>query len=149
MRVTFGSATGSTMRKSDKIVVVPRQAGSHRAQSLADSGGAQRSAPASNSSVAAALAVLPVKDDSPRVIRQYTSVFLVSAAGELWRVFDVDAAGGAEHHTPSAESRLPYRLFMSLAHEAELRLHTFADGVSHDIDPDLLQTQLDDSVPVV
>ena len=41
-----------------------------------------------SSSVAAALAVLPGKDDSPRVIRQFTSMFLVSRHGELWRVYD-------------------------------------------------------------
>jgi hypothetical protein len=136
------------MRKSDKILVMPRQAGSDRTEGGNDSGRAPRRTSPPHGSVAAALAVLPVKDDSPRVIRQYTSVFLVSAAGELWRVFDVDAVDSADRQTPSVESRLPYRLFLSLARDEQLRLHTFADRASHDIDPTLLQAQLDDSVPV-
>src|SRR5215475_4869762 len=57
-----------------------------------------------NNSVAAALAVLPGKDDSPRVIRQYTSIFLVSRAGELWRVYDTDAPNGIDREMPSPTS---------------------------------------------
>ena len=66
-----------------------------------------------SSSVAAALAVLPAKDDSPRVIRHFTSIFLVSRAGELWRVYDTDAPDGADRQMPSPGSRLPHRLFVA------------------------------------
>jgi hypothetical protein len=99
-------------------------------------------------SVAAALAVLPGKDDSPRVIRQFTSIFLVSRAGELWRVYDTAARGNTDPQMPSAESRLPYRIFMALARDEQLRLHVFAERESHDIDPLVLQAQLDDSAPI-
>ena len=98
------------------------------------------------SSVAAALAVLPAKDDAPRVIQQFTSVFLVSRLGELWRVYDADDPDMGERVMPIAQSTKPYRLFMTLARASQRRVYTFAPGASHDIDPVTLQTQLDASI---
>lgn len=98
-----------------------------------------------NTSVAAALAVLPGKDDTPRVIRQFTSIFLVSRAGELWRVYDAESPESASRQMPSAGSRLPCRVFMALARDEQLRVHRFVEQESHDIDPAVLQQQLDDS----
>ncbi|MGH7618862.1 MAG: hypothetical protein ACREPM_16705 [Gemmatimonadaceae bacterium] len=99
------------------------------------------------SSVAAALAVLPTKDGSPRVIRQFTSVFLVSRGGELWQVYDTDAAGNADRHMPAAGSRSRHRLFEAIARDERVRVHTFSERESHDVDPIALQEQLDDSSP--
>jgi hypothetical protein len=101
-----------------------------------------------NSSVAAALAVLPGKDDSPRVIRQFTSIFLVSLAGELWRVYDADSPESADREMPSAGTRLPCRVFLALARNEQTRVHRFGDRESRDIDPLVLQQQLDASVSV-
>jgi hypothetical protein len=95
--------------------------------------------------VAAALAVLPGNDDRPRVIRQFTSIFLVSCAGELWRVYDADAPNSVDPQMPSAGSQLACRLFVALARDEQLRVHRFAERESHDIDPAVLQAQLDDS----
>lgn len=98
------------------------------------------------SSVAAALAVLPSKDGAePRVIQQFTSIFLVSRFGELWRVYDSAAPDGTERRMPSNGSSLPYRLFLALARKTEVRVHTFADDGSREIDPQSLQAQLDAS----
>jgi len=97
-------------------------------------------------SVAAALAVLPSKDDTPRVIQQFTSVFLVSRFGELWRVYDSDDPNCIERQTPSASSIQSHRLFVALAREPQLRVFTFAPGAPRDVDPASLQTQLDASV---
>jgi hypothetical protein len=97
------------------------------------------------SSVAAALAVLPARDDSPRVIRQFTSIFLVSRAGELWRVFDTDAPHGIDREMPSPTSRRAHRVFVALATKEETRVHTFAERESRDVDPLVLQEQLDGS----
>jgi hypothetical protein len=99
-----------------------------------------------SSSVAAALAVLPTDGDAPRVIQQFTSVFLVSRLGELWRVFDTDDPRGAERLMPSSLSTRRYRLFMGLARKAEIRVFEFADRSPHDIDPVALQAQLEGSV---
>ena len=101
-----------------------------------------------SNSVAAALAVLPDRDDTPRVIRQFTSIFLVSRLGELWRVYDTDARDGADRQMPDPHSRHPHRLFIALAHTEQVRLHSFADGESRDIEPSVLQRQLDASATV-
>jgi hypothetical protein len=101
-----------------------------------------------NSSVAAALAVLPGKDDSPSVIRQFTSIFLVSRAGELWRVYDADSPDSVDRQMPSPGSRLSHRVFVALATTEQLRVHKFAERETHDIDPSVLQQQLDDSTVV-
>jgi hypothetical protein len=102
----------------------------------------------SASSVAAALAVIPTRDDAPRVIQQFTSIFLVNRYGELWRIYDSSAPEGADRKMPSPGSTLPLRLFVALARKTELRVHTFAFGEGHDTDPVSLQEQLDESVRV-
>jgi hypothetical protein len=99
----------------------------------------------SATSVAAALAVIPARDDAPRVIQQFTSIFLVSRYGELWRVYDSTAPEGADRRMPSAGSNLPLRIFVALARKSEVRVHTFAFGAARDTDPVTLQAQLDDS----
>lgn len=98
-----------------------------------------------NTSVAAALAVLPAKGDSPRVIRQYTSIFLVSRVGELWRVYDTDSPNSIDREMPSPDSRRAHRVFVALATKEETRVHTFAEDESRDIDPLMLQALLDAS----
>ncbi len=99
-----------------------------------------------SSSVAAALAVLPTKDGAePRVIQQFTSIFLVGRHGELWRVYDSAAPDGADRTMPSAGSTLPYRLFLALARKSEVRVHTFAPDGSRDVDPQSLLKQLDEA----
>ena len=100
------------------------------------------------SSVAAALAVIPTKDDAPRVIQQFTSIFLVNRFGELWRVYDSHAPEASDRKMPSPGSILPVRLFVALARRSEIRAHTFAPGEAHDTDPASLQRQLDDSSKV-
>jgi hypothetical protein len=101
------------------------------------------------SSVAAALAVLPSKDGAePRVIQQFTSIFLVSRYGELWRVYDSSAPDGADRKMPSQGSTYPHRLFLALARKTEVRVHTFTPGDRRDVDPASLQGQLDNSKAV-
>lgn len=98
------------------------------------------------SSVAAALAVLPIGGDAPRVIQQFTSVFLVSRLGELWRVYDTDDPNGAERLMPSSLSTRRYRLFVGLARKTQVRVFEFADRAAKDVDPVSLETQLEASV---
>jgi hypothetical protein len=99
----------------------------------------------SATSVAAALAVIPSRDDAPRVIQQFTSIFLVSRYGELWRVYDSTAPEGADRRMPSSGSVLPLRIFVALARKSEVRAHAFAPGSARGTDPVSLQEQLDDS----
>src|SRR5437763_16886367 len=98
----------------------------------------------SPSSVAAALAVVPTQPASePRVIQQFTSIFLVSRSGELWRVYDSTTPDGVERKMPTASSTHPYRLFLALARRSELRVHSFAPGEPREGDPVSLQGQLE------
>jgi hypothetical protein len=101
---------------------------------------------AGSSSVAAALAVLPTDGDAPRVIQQFTSVFLVSRLGELWRVFDVDDPNAGERQMPSSLSTRRYRLFVALARTTQVRVFEFVDRAPRAADPVALQEQLDASV---
>ena len=97
-------------------------------------------------SVAAALAVLPVGDDAPRVIRQFTSVFLMSSHGELWRVYEADTPDALDRHMPWRGSQQQFRVFIGLAHDSPVRVHAFQPGDSRDTDPLTLQDQLDHSL---
>jgi hypothetical protein len=81
----------------------------------------------------------------PRVIKQFTSIFLVGRAGELWRVYDSSSANGADRTMPSAESSAPYRLFLGLARKSEMRAYMFTADGSREVDPVSLQKQLDAS----
>jgi hypothetical protein len=98
----------------------------------------------SSSSVAGALAVLP-PNDAPRVIQQFTSIFLVSRHGMLWRVYDSETSDGSGRRMPYGASTCKARLFVALATRPETRLHVFAPGEDHDISPHSLQQQLDES----
>jgi hypothetical protein len=81
----------------------------------------------------------------PRVIQQFTSIFLVGRAGELWRVYDSSSPSGADRTMPSAESNGRYRLFLGLARKSEMRAYTFMADGSREVDPVSLQKQLDAS----
>jgi hypothetical protein len=81
----------------------------------------------------------------PRVIQQFTSIFLVGRAGELWRVYDSSSPNGADRTMPSSDSSARYRLFLGLARKSEMRAYTFTADGSRAIDPVSLQKQLDAS----
>lgn len=98
----------------------------------------------STGSFLAALAVLPGQDDAPRVIQQFTSIFLVSRHGDLWRVCDGASPDRAEA-TPSPRSTFPMRIFVPLGRKNQIRVRTFAPFEPREIDPESLQMQLDES----
>ncbi|HEY4132318.1 MAG TPA: hypothetical protein VGM50_17040 [Gemmatimonadaceae bacterium] len=79
----------------------------------------------------------------PRVIQQFTSIFLVSKCDELWRVYDCAAPDGADRQMPSELSTSRYRLFLALARKTEVRVFDFAADNTHAIDPLTLQHQLE------
>ena len=145
------------MRNADKTSVVPSRSDSHvRDLLLAGFIGPSptaafarsQSGMVRTSGVAAALAVIPGNDDVPRVIRQFTSIFLVSRAGELWRVYDVETPESTDRLMPSADARVPCRLFMALARDEQVRVHRFDQRDSHELDPVSLQGQLEASTIV-
>lgn len=90
--------------------------------------------------------ILPLRNDAPRVIQQFTAVFLVSGANELWRVYDCDVPEAAGRQMPSPSSTSPHRVFVALARTNAVRVHTFAADSRRDIDAASLQQQLDESI---
>jgi hypothetical protein len=88
------------------------------------------------------------RSTEPRVIQQFTSIFLVGRAGELWRVYDSSSPDGADRSMPSPESTARYRLFLGLARKSEIRAFAFTDDGTREVDPVSLQKQLDASSPV-
>jgi hypothetical protein len=90
-------------------------------------------------------AALVGRSAEPRVIQQFTSIFLVGRAGELWRVYDSSSPNGADRTIPSSESSARYRLFLGLARKSEIRAFSFTADGSREIDPVSLQKQLDAS----
>jgi hypothetical protein len=105
-----------------------------------------RSPKTPSGNVAIALAVLPASGPEPRVIQQFTSTFLVDRHSDIWRVYDANAIESAERCIPSV-STFPFRIFVALARNAEIRVHTFSRTASHDVDPVSLQAQLDAATP--
>ncbi len=101
-----------------------------------------------SSQVVGALAVLPPSDVAPRVIQQFTSVFLVSRAGELWRVYDSDATDGSGRKMPSAGLTPRSRVFIAIAQTSEIRVRRFRVDEPHGIRPDELQDQLNSALPL-
>ena len=92
-----------------------------------------------------AAAIIGRTGTEPRVIQQFTSIFLVGRAGELWRVYDSSSPNGADRTMPSVDSTARYRLFLGLARKSEMRAYTFTADVSRAVDPVSLQKQLDAS----
>jgi hypothetical protein len=105
----------------------------------------RRSPRTPSGNVAVALAVLPPSAPEPRVIQQFTSTFLVDRHGDIWRVFDTNDVDSGERQMPSV-STFPLRVFIALARNAEMRVHSFARYAARDVDPVSLQAQLDASI---
>ena len=104
-----------------------------------------RSPKTPSGNVAIALAVLPPSGPEPRVIQQFTSTFLVDRHGDIWRVYDTNDVESGERQMP-AVSTFPFRVFIALARNAEMRVHSFARNTARDVDPVSLQAQLDASI---
>ena len=104
-----------------------------------------RSPKTPSGNVAIALAVLPPSGPEPRVIQQFTSTFLVDRHGDIWRVYDTNDVDSGERQMPSV-STFPFRVFVALAWNAEMRVHSFARSTARDVDPVSLQAQLDASI---
>jgi hypothetical protein len=90
--------------------------------------------------------VLPASGPEPRVIQQYQSTFLVDRHGDIWRVYDGNEIDGGERHMPSV-SPCSFRMFIPLARNAAMRVHSFARDSAREVDPVSLQAQLDGSRP--
>ena len=91
----------------------------------------------------------PQQDGAPRVLQQFTSIFLVSRFGELWRVYDCDETDGTNRRMPSEANDAAGRVFVSLTDDVQERMHPFAKSEDRRLEPNLLQAQLERSTRLV
>ena len=94
-------------------------------------------------------AVPGTQDSAPRVLQQFTSIFLVSRFGELWRVFDCDETDGTRRRMPSETHDAIGRVFVALTDDAQERMHAFGKSEDRRLEPNLLQAQLERSTRIV
>jgi hypothetical protein len=97
------------------------------------------------SSLAAVPSAMPQQDSAPRVLQQFTSIFLVSRFGELWRVFDCEEADGVNRRMPAETHEAAGRVFVALSDEPHERVHMFGASEDRRLEPKLLQAQLERS----
>lgn len=81
-------------------------------------------------------------DTVPRLVRQFTALFLVTPKGEVWRVFDSDEPTGSSRFTPSDSPTMVARVFLGSGTRAITRVYRFGHGESRAIDAERLQEQL-------
>jgi hypothetical protein len=84
----------------------------------------------------------------PRVIQQFTAIFLVSREGDVWRVYDSDSLHGWGRRMPSDSSDVVSRVFVGIGRATTKRIHHFKSTEDRSLTADRLQAQLDAAKPV-
>jgi hypothetical protein len=87
-------------------------------------------------------AVVASTDAVPRLVRQFTALFLVTPQGDVWRVFDSDEETGANRFAPTSDPEVRARVFIGSGTEPVSHVHRFREGESRSIAADRLYEQL-------
>jgi hypothetical protein len=87
-------------------------------------------------------AVVASTDAVPRLVRQFTALFLVTPLGDVWRIFDSDEATGDTRFAPANDPHVLVRVFIGGGTQPMIRLYRFADGESRSISAERLYEQL-------
>src|SRR3954468_3875747 len=87
-------------------------------------------------------AVMPSTDAVPRLVRQFTALFLVTPVGDVWRVFDSDDATGETRYSPSSDPNVRTRVFMGSGARPVIAVYEFAAGEARSISAERLYDQL-------
>jgi hypothetical protein len=87
-------------------------------------------------------AVVASTDAVPRLVRQFTALFLVTPQGDVWRIFDSDEASGQTRFAPANDPQVLVRVFMGSGTQPAVKLYSFADGESRSISAERLYEQL-------
>jgi hypothetical protein len=87
-------------------------------------------------------AVRASTDAAPRLVRQFTTLFLVTPQGDVWRIFDSDGPDGTTHSAPSNDPGVWTRIFMGSGSNPLVRMYRFRDGESRSISAERLLEQL-------
>jgi hypothetical protein len=87
-------------------------------------------------------AVMASTDAVPRLVRQFTALFLVTPRGEVWRVFDSDDATGETRCPPSSDPNIRTRVFIGSGARPTVKVYEFQKGEPRSIGAERLYEQL-------
>ena len=87
-------------------------------------------------------AVMASTDAVPRLVRQFTALFLVTPQGDVWRVFDSDDANGETRYAPTSDPKVRTRVFIGSGPRPDVRVYEFQSGEPRSIAADRLHEQL-------
>jgi hypothetical protein len=87
-------------------------------------------------------AIMASTDAVPRLVRQFTALFLVTPQGDVWRVFDSDDATGETRFSPSSDPNVRTRVFIGSGERPAIKVYTFREGEARLISADLLYDEL-------
>ena len=81
-------------------------------------------------------------DGVPRLISNSNTLFLVTPAGEVWRVLDSNGPDTDGRSVPSNDPLVWARIFIGSGADPVVRIYRFRDGESRAVTPDRVQSQL-------
>ena|SRR5437773_608643 len=90
-------------------------------------------------------AVVASADTIPRVIRQFTALFLVTPAGDIWRIFDSGEENGATRLAARHDESVSARIFLGSGPSPAVRVYRFLKGEDRSINAERLFEQLAES----
>jgi hypothetical protein len=87
------------------------------------------------------------EDGVPRILRQFTTFFLATPTGEVWRVFESDDVDGARREAPTADSSAATRVFVASEERDLALIYRFQPDDSRALTAESLYAQLQAAVP--
>ena len=87
-------------------------------------------------------AVVASTDAVPRLVRQFTALFLVTPQGDVWRIFDSDEESGNTRFAPANDPKVVVRVFIGSGTQPVIKLYAFTEGESRSISAERLYEQL-------
>ena len=87
-------------------------------------------------------AIMASTDAVPRLVRQFTALFLVTPGGEVWRVFDSDDLTGETRYAPSSDPNVRTRVFLGSGDQPQTRIYEFRPMEARSISAERLFEQL-------
>jgi hypothetical protein len=92
-------------------------------------------------------AVMASTDGVPRLVRQFTALFLVTPTGDVWRIFDSDDATGESRFSPSSDPAVRTRVFIGSGAQPAIRVYAFQQSEGRSIGAERLYDQLQAAKP--
>jgi hypothetical protein len=87
-------------------------------------------------------AIMASTDAVPRLVRQFTALFLVTPQGDVWRVFDSDDATGETRYSPSSDPNVRTRVFLGSGDRPIIMVYGFNKDEPRSISAERLYEQL-------